>query len=154
VGWATTFSQNHNIGSLYGPKCYRRYHYYFLKMSINGVWTIFVIAGLKIESVSLQPWLIIRLSPAFLGQTWLWHHRDYIPNMSVNGASTTFGLASWKMQGLHGNIKLSSNYHQPFYAKWLSLHCYIVLKMSVNGASTTSGHVSWKMQALCGDIDP
>jgi hypothetical protein len=29
----------------------------------------------------------------------------------------TFGLASWGMQGLCGDIKLSSNYRPPFYAK-------------------------------------
>jgi len=32
----------------------------------------------------------------------------------------TFGLASWKMQGLRGDIKLSSNYQPPFYAKMIA----------------------------------
>jgi hypothetical protein len=89
-------------------------------MSINGAWTIFGIASLKIQSVSLHPWLIIELSPAFLVKTWLYQHRDYVLNTSVNGASTTFGLASWKIQGLRGDIELSSNCRPPFYTKMVT----------------------------------
>jgi len=89
-------------------------------MSINGEPTIFGIASLKIQRVSLHPWLIIELSPAFLGKTWLCQHRDYVLNTSVNGASTTFGLASWKTQGLRGDIELSSNCRPPFYAQMVA----------------------------------
>jgi len=89
-------------------------------MSVNGASTIFGIASLKIQRVSLLPWLIIELSPAFLGKPWLCQHRDYVLNTSVNGASTTFGLASWKIQGLCGNIELSSNCRPPFYAKMVA----------------------------------
>jgi len=89
-------------------------------MSINGALTTFGIASMKIMRVSLQLWLIIQLSPTMLRQTWLWHHPAYVVNMSVNGASTTFGLQSWKMQGLHGGIKLSSNYRPPFYTKLIA----------------------------------
>jgi len=89
-------------------------------MSVNGASTIFGIASLKIQRVSLHPWLIIELSPAFLDKTWLWQHRDYVLNTSVNGVSTTFGLASWKIQGLRGNIELSSNCRPPFYPKMVA----------------------------------
>jgi hypothetical protein len=121
MSWATAFSHNHNIGGHYGQKCYRRYHYYLLKMSVNGVSTIFGIASFKMERISLQPWLIIELSPAYLGKTWLWQHWHYVLNMSINRASTTFGLASWRMQGLGGNIKLSSNYRPPSSAKMIAI---------------------------------
>jgi hypothetical protein len=40
--------------------------------------------------------------------------------MSISGASITFGLASWKMQGLHGNIKLTANYRPPFSPKMVA----------------------------------
>ena len=89
-------------------------------MTVNGASAIFGIASLKIGSVSLHPWFRIELSPAFLGKPWLWQHRDYVLNMSVNGTSTTFLLASWKIQGLRGDIELSSNYRPPFYAKMLA----------------------------------
>jgi hypothetical protein len=32
-------------------------------------------------------------------------HRYYVLKMSVNGASTTFGLVSWKILGLCGCMK-------------------------------------------------
>jgi hypothetical protein len=86
-------------------------------MSVNGVPTIFVISTSKTQRVPLHSWLIIELSPAFLGKTWLWQHWDYVLNMSVNWAWTTFGLPWWKMQGLRGNIQLSLNYRPPFYPK-------------------------------------
>ena len=89
-------------------------------MSVNGASTLFGIASLKIQRVSLHYWLIIELSPAFLGKTWLQQLRDYYLNMSVNGASTAFGFASWKMQGVHGDIELSSNYRPPFYPKMVA----------------------------------
>ena len=89
-------------------------------MSVNGASTSFGIASLKIQRVSLHPWLKIKLAPAFLGRTWLRQHRDYVLNMSVNGASTAFRLASWQMQGLRGEIELSSNYRLPFYAKMVA----------------------------------
>jgi len=95
-------------------------------MSINGASTIFAIASLKIQRVSLHPWLIIELSPGFLSNTWLWQHWDYVLNTSVNGASTTFGLASSKIQELRSDIELSSNCRPPFYAKMvvtISLLC-------------------------------
>jgi hypothetical protein len=76
---------------------------------------IFGIALMKILRVSLHSWLIIKLSLAFLGKTWLRKHWDYVLNVSINGASTTFGLASWSMQGLRGDIELSLNYWPPFY---------------------------------------
>jgi len=37
-------------------------------------------------------------------EQWCWQHFYCVLKMSVNRASTTFGLASWKMQGLCGNI--------------------------------------------------
>jgi len=89
-------------------------------MSVNGVSTIYGIASLKIPRVSLHPWLIIKLSPGFLNKIWLRRHCDYVLNMSVKGASTAVGLALWKMQGLHGDIELSSNYGLPFYAKMVA----------------------------------
>jgi len=89
-------------------------------MSVNRASTIFGIGSLTIQRVSLHPWLIIELSPAFLGKTWLRQHWDYVLNMSVNGASKAFRLASWKMHGLRGDIELSSNYRPPFYTKMVA----------------------------------
>jgi len=86
-------------------------------MSVKRAAMVFGIASLKIQSLLPQPWLIIETCPAFLSKTWLWHHLDYVQNMTVNGASTTFGLASWEIQGLHGDIKLWLNYQPLFYAK-------------------------------------
>jgi len=37
-------------------------------------------------------------------------HRHYALKMSVNGASTTFGHASWKMRWQCGDINSQSNY--------------------------------------------
>jgi len=37
-------------------------------------------------------------------------HRYYVLKMIVNGASTTFGHASWKIQWLSGNLKPSLYY--------------------------------------------
>jgi hypothetical protein len=89
-------------------------------MSVKEASTTFGIASLQIQMGSLQPWLIIKLSPPFLGKTWLWQHQDNVLNMSINGASMTFGLASWKMQGLRGDIKLLSNYWSPLYGKMVA----------------------------------
>jgi len=35
---------------------------------------------------------------------WWWQHFYYVLKMSVNRASTTFGLASWKMHELCGEV--------------------------------------------------
>jgi hypothetical protein len=37
-------------------------------------------------------------------EQWWWQHFYYVLKMSVNRASTTFGLASWKMNGLCGDV--------------------------------------------------
>jgi len=89
-------------------------------MSVNGAATIFGIASLIIQRVSLHLWLIIELSPEFLGQTWLCQHRDCVLNTKFNGTSTTFGRASWKIQGLRADIQLSLNCRPPFYAKMVA----------------------------------
>ena len=89
-------------------------------MSVNGASTIFGIASLNIQRVSLHSWLIIELSPAFLGKTWLYQHRDYVLNTSVHGASMTFGCASLKIQGLRGDLELSLNCQPPFYPKMVA----------------------------------
>jgi len=89
-------------------------------MSVNRASTIFGTPSLKLQRVFLHPWLIIELSPAFLGKTSLRQHRNYVLNMSVNGASTAFGLASWKMQGARGDIELSSEYRPPIYANMVA----------------------------------
>jgi hypothetical protein len=47
----------------------------------------------------------------------LWQHRYYVLKMKVNRASTIFGLATSKMQGLCGDIKPLSHYQLPFKAK-------------------------------------
>jgi len=39
------------------------------------------------------------------GQNLLQQHRYYVLKMSVNGASTTFGLVSWKILGLCCDIE-------------------------------------------------
>jgi hypothetical protein len=39
-----------------------------------------------------------------LMEPWWWHHLYYVLKMSFNRASTTLGLASWKTDGLCGNI--------------------------------------------------
>jgi hypothetical protein len=86
-------------------------------MSVTIASTIFFIAWFIIHRVSLHPWLIIELLPAFLGKTLFCQHRDNVLNTSVNGASMTFGLASWKLQGMRGDIELSSNCRPPVYPK-------------------------------------
>ena len=48
--------------------------------------------------------------------------------MSVNGASTAFGLASSKMQGLLGDIELSSNYRPPVYAEMVATTSLLIPK--------------------------
>jgi len=37
-------------------------------------------------------------------EQWWWQHFYYVLIMSVNKASTTFGLASWKMDELCGDV--------------------------------------------------
>jgi hypothetical protein len=37
-------------------------------------------------------------------EQWWWQHFYNVLKMSVNRASTTFGLASWKMHGLCGDV--------------------------------------------------
>jgi len=37
-------------------------------------------------------------------EQWWWQHVYYVLKLSVNRASTTFGLASWKMHELCGNV--------------------------------------------------
>jgi len=37
-------------------------------------------------------------------EQWWWQHFYYVRKMSVNRALTTFGLASWKMHGLGGDV--------------------------------------------------
>jgi len=39
-------------------------------------------------------------------EQWWWQHFCYVLKMSVNRASTTFGLASWKMHELCGDVTL------------------------------------------------
>jgi hypothetical protein len=50
-------------------------------------------------------------------QSWLQQHPYYVLTISVNGASTTIGLESLKMQRLCGNINTLSNDQTAFYAK-------------------------------------
>jgi len=47
-------------------------------------------------------------------QKLLKQHRYYVLKISVNGASTTFGLVSWKIVGLCGGIKPGLDYRLPF----------------------------------------
>jgi len=54
-------------------------------------------------------------------QKWLWEHRYYVLKMSINGASTTFGPASWKIQWYCGDIYPESHYRPPFQAKMILL---------------------------------
>jgi hypothetical protein len=79
-----------------------------------------MISGIASWRVSLQHWLIIKLWPVFLGKTWLWQHRYYVLNMSVNGVPMTFGLVSPKMQRLCCHIKPYSNNPPPFYTKMVA----------------------------------
>jgi len=37
-------------------------------------------------------------------EQWWWQHFYYVLKMSINRVSTTFGLASWKMHGLGGDV--------------------------------------------------
>ena len=43
------------------------------------------------------------LGPLSIEQWW-WQHFYYVLKMSVNRASMTFGLASWKLHGLCGDV--------------------------------------------------
>jgi len=78
-------------------------------------------------------------------QIWSRKHRYYVLKMSVNGASTTLGIASRKMQVLCSDNEPYLTYRPPFQAKMLPRHRHSGLKMTVNGASLTSGLVSCKM---------
>jgi len=51
-----------------------------------------------------------------MDQSW-WQYFYYFLKMSVNRASTTFGLASWKMNELCGDVTPQSRYWPPFKAK-------------------------------------
>jgi hypothetical protein len=38
-------------------------------------------------------------------EQWWWQHFYYVLKINVNRASMTFGLASWKLHGLCGDVK-------------------------------------------------
>jgi len=50
-------------------------------------------------------------------EQWWWQHFYYVLKMSVNRASTIFGLASSKLHGLCGNVTPKSCYRPLFWAK-------------------------------------
>jgi hypothetical protein len=50
-------------------------------------------------------------------QNLLQQHRYNVLKMSINGASTTFGIVSRKIIGLCLNIKPQSNYGLPLWTK-------------------------------------
>jgi len=57
---------------------------------------------------------IITLSAAFPGKNDCNNIATLFLKMSVNGASTTFGLVSWKILGLCGGMMPELHYRQPF----------------------------------------
>jgi hypothetical protein len=62
-------------------------------------------------------WTISRLPGYWL----LRQHRYYVPMVSINRASTSFGLATWRIQWLCSNINPKLNNRPPFNAKMLSM---------------------------------
>ena len=55
--------------------------------------------------------IIGRLSTA---KQWSWQHFYYVLKVSINRAWTTFGLESWKMHALCGDVTPQSRYRPPF----------------------------------------
>ena len=61
-------------------------------------------------------------------EQWWWQHFYYVLTMSVNRASMTFGLVSWKILGLCGDIEPSSDYRLPFWAKTVATTSHLCPK--------------------------
>jgi len=53
-------------------------------------------------------------------EQWWWQHFYYVLKMSVNRASTTFGLSSQNLLGLCGDVTPQSRYRPPFWAQTLA----------------------------------
>jgi hypothetical protein len=84
-----------------------------------------------------------------------WQKRFYyVLKMSVNRASTTFGLASWKWHAVAATLPHNRAIGRLSRQKLLQQHRYYLLKMSGNGAATTFGLVSWIFLGLCGGMNP
>jgi len=79
--------------SLHHPKNERQ-------RSINNFWHCIVTYPVGCAVTVRHNQTIGRLSI----EQWWWQHFYYVLKMSVNGASTTFGLASWKLHGLYGDV--------------------------------------------------
>jgi len=60
--YATAPTHNHSPSRLYGQKCYGRYRYHLLKMSVNGASTIFGLGSwtLRALCIRINPWSIYR----------------------------------------------------------------------------------------------
>jgi hypothetical protein len=87
-------------------------------------------------------------------EQWWWEHFYYVLQMSVDRASMTFGVASWKCMGCAVTISDNRAIGCLSRQKLLQHQHYYVLKISVNGVSMTFGLVSWRILGLSGDIKP
>ena len=76
------------------------------------------------------------------------------PKMSINGASTVFGLASCILTALCNGINPWSMYWPPLLAKCWWQWCCHLLKISLNRASTILCLASWKIQGLWNSVTP
>jgi len=93
--------QSECIGRCYCGKSKSVGRCHFLKMAVNDFWHWVMIYPLGYVVTVRHNRTIGRLSI----EQWSWQHFYYVLKMSVNWASTIFGLASWKLHGLCGDIK-------------------------------------------------
>jgi len=70
------------------------------QQSVNGFWHCVMEYPVGCAVTACHNQIIGRLSI----EQWWWQHFHYILKMSVNRASTIFGLASWKLHWMCGDI--------------------------------------------------
>ena len=85
---------------------------------------------------------------------WWWQHFYYVLKMSINRASTTFGLASWKMDELGGDVTPYSRYRPLFQEKPIATASLLCPKFERQHRINDFGLVSCTILGLCGHIEP
>jgi len=140
---ALALTHNQCIGRLYRQKCKLQYCYHLLKMSVNGVWTIFWSCILDHLRATEWRWPIINSSAAFIGK----YASDDITTTSQRWVPREH---SQFLVLHHGHSKRSASplTHNQFSSVLYGPKCYLwyryhLRKMSVNGVSTIFGHASW-----------
>jgi len=154
TGCIVTSFQSGCIGRCYCQKGKWQACCHILKISINGVSTIFGIASWNIQyAVRLQN-IIIELSAAFRWNngggnistmSWKWASTERQPVVPLHLRKCMRCAAMLPHNCAIGRLSRQNLFQQ---------HRYYVLKISINGASTTFGLVWWKILGLCSDIEP